>query len=189
MTAQMSLLAPPVERLTVEPTREVVVRGASASGVPRHAHVPSRPSAMHTDEEWLGALEIAERKIRWWFWTCPHPLPLDEKPTVNGGGGGFHYDSKGVAVWSGGERRYVSWPQLLRGLREQRDQEPHIADARDLAAAYHSAETYDRYYVRDGGSVSPRSEEHRERVAIPHLKRLHQIIRDLGGDPDLAVAA
>lgn len=196
MTVQMDLFAPVVERFSVEPTSAVIVHGAKAAGVPRHTFVPApRPDSMHSDEEWLTVLEVAEEQIRYKNWTRPHPLPLDEKPADCEGG--YYSDrlqceyssGKGVCLidpeWSS---RCVKWPVLLRGLRAQREQEPHIADARDLAAAYRAHETYDRYFVRDGGSVPGRNDGFRERVAIPHLARLRQIIIDLGGDPDLEAA-
>lgn len=189
----MDLLAAPVERIAVKPTRDVVIYGARACSVPKHAHVPApRPKSLHTDEEWLLVLRVAERQIRWRHWTRPHPLPLDSRPDeCLGGGGGYWYDSKGVAIWSDdGAHRYATWAVLLRGLREQREREPHIADARDLAHAYSAVETHDRYYIRDGGSVASNDDgEWRERVAAPHLAKLRQIVTDLGGDPDLVLVA
>lgn len=107
-----------------------------------------------------------------------------------GGGGTFSYDGKGVAVVSQGrfDKRYASWPALLRGLGTQREAEPHVADARDLAAAYHALEQYDRFYVRDGGSVTHGGDPAwRERVAVPHLARLQAIVEKLGGEPAIVL--
>lgn len=183
---QLDIFAAPVEVVVIQPTRDVVYRGARAEGIPRHAHVPShRPKALLSDEEWLRVLVVAEVQIRWKSWTCPHPLPLDSKPEdCVGGGKDFWYDGKGVALgrWEG-DTRYAPWPALLRGLREQREAEPHIADARDLAAAYHATDQYDRFYIRDGGSV-PGNPEWRERVSVPHFAHLRETIAQLGGDPD-----
>jgi hypothetical protein len=196
MSAQLDLFAPVIEVIVIEPTRDVIHRGAKAKRVPPHSHVPSRrPRLLHTDEEWLSCLRIAERQIRWRRWTQPHPLPLDSRPEeCVGGGPGHWYDAKGVGVGEFSSRRYATWPALLRGLEEQRDREPHVADARDLAAAYHALEQYDRFYVRDGGSVIGGGtrldgDDWRERVAIPHLAKLREIVERLGGDPTLVVPA
>jgi hypothetical protein len=152
MSGQLDLFAPPIEAITVEPTRDVIFRGAGSSEVPRHTFIPTpRPRVLH-DDDWMLALGVAERQIRWWSWTRPHPLPLDERPDSVGGHSlgdrrWIDYGSKGVAVRDrlGGEYRCASWAFLLKGLREQREAEPHIADARDLAHAYSALETYDRY--------------------------------------------
>jgi len=188
-TLQLDLFAPPVETVVVEPAREVIRRGASAGSVPSHEYVPEpRPRSMHTDEEWLGALSTAEGLIRWKSWTQPHPLPLDERPhECVGGGGDYWHDGKGVAAGAWNDRRYATWPALLKGLQAQREHEPHIADARDLAHAYHALEQYDGFYVRDGGSVAGHgdSDEWRQRVAVPHLAHLKQVVVDLGGDPGM----
>jgi hypothetical protein len=199
MSGQLGLFAPPIERITVAPTRDVVYRGAGSSEVPRHTYVPSpTPRALASEEDWLLALMVAEGQIRWASWTQPHPLPLATRPDSTGGkslGGGawVDYGTKGVAVRRsrGGALRYAPWASLLRGLREQRDQEPHIADARDLAHAYSALDTYDRYYIRDGGSATSYGDrdDWRERVAIPHFTRLKAIIEDLGGDPTLGGSA
>jgi hypothetical protein len=193
MSGQLDLFAPPIERIGVEPTRDVIYRGARSPEVPRHAHVPSaRPRPLEEDEEWLMALRIAEGQIRWRSWTQPHPLPLEERPhDCVGGGPSYWYDSKGVGVGDFSSRRYASWPALLRGLREQREHEPHVADARDLAHAYSALDTYDRYYIREGGSATSYGDrdDWRERVAIPHFAKLKEIIEKLGGDPTLGGSA
>jgi hypothetical protein len=178
---------PPVEAVTVEPTAEIVRRGASAPSVPTHTFVPTPlPKSMHTDEEWLSALAEAERIIRWKSWTQPSPLPLDAKPDdCVGGAREIWHDAKGVCVGRRAEARYASWPALLKGLRLQREHEPHIADARDLAHAYSATETYCRYYIREDaewgdGPVAP--------AQRTHFEKLKAIIAGLGGNPDFLVA-
>lgn len=186
--AQLDFFAPTLERILVEPNPEVLHLGARASGVPVHEHVPSRrPNSLQTDDEWLGALSVAEELIRWRAWEQPRLL-LDEPPgECIGGSGGFWFDAKGVMVREGAERRYARWSALLRGLGEQREGEPDVADARDLAHAYHALDQYDRFYVRGGGSVDGGSDpDWRERIAIPHLAEMTQAIAELGGDPAAA---
>lgn len=187
MTAQLDIFAPPAERITIEPTPEVVLCGANAASVPTHTHVPTPiPRAMPDVEKWLGALLVAEGQIRWRSWTLPHPLPLDERPEdCVGGTADYHYNGKGVGLGRSGKP--VGWPVLLRGLREQREHEPEIADARGLAHAFHALEQYERFYVRDGESVGFCDGDWRERVAIPHLAKLRAIVEELGGDPDAAL--
>lgn len=183
-TMQLDLFAPPPEVVPVTPTQEVIVFGARAKCVPLHQHVPSpRPKAIVADDDWLLALRVAEECIRWRSWTQPHPLPLDSRPDDCVGGaagarGWYWHDNKGVTI---GERGgpTASWPALLRGLREQREREPHVAEARDLAAAYKALESYDDHYIRDGDGG-----EWRETVAVPHFEKLKETIVGLGGDPD-----
>jgi hypothetical protein len=195
MSSQLDLFAPAIEALSMEPTRDVLCRGPGTSEVRAHTYVPSpRPRTLHSDKEWLMALRVAEGEIRWRSWTQPHPLPLDKRPDdCSGGSLNCWYDSKGVGFASdvGQQRRYATWPALLRGLREQREHEPHIADARDLAHAYSALETYDRYYIRDGGSAVSGCDrdDWRQRVALPHFARLKAIIEKLGGDPTLGTSA
>lgn len=192
MTAQLDLFATPIESLSIEPTRDVIRRGASAEAVTAHQHVPSRrPPALTSDEEWLLALSVAEAQIRWRSWTQSHPIPLDEKPReCVGGGPGCFYDGKGVALGSWCERRYATWPALLRGLREQRAREPHVADARDLAHAFSALETYHRYYLAERPAAgTAEGPGWREEVAVPHFARLKAIIAGLGGDPTAVALA
>ena len=183
VASQLDLLAARVERITVEPTPEVIRLGARRA--PDHECVPSkRPKDLHSDEEWLFVLRFAEELIRWRSWTHPHPLPLDRRPDdCVGGAGRAWYDGKGVAIAEQGKRRYASWPALLRGLREQREREPHIADARDLAAAYHAAEQYHRFYLADPPEIPVVAGGWCEEVAEPHFDRLLAAVADLGGDP------
>jgi hypothetical protein len=193
MSGQLDLFAPAIEPVTVEPTRDVVRGGAGSAEVPRHTHVPSpRPRPLDSDEEWLTTLRVAEGQIRWRSWTQPHPLPLEKRPgECDGGSSDCWYDSTGVGFGRGERKRRATWLALLRGLREQREQEPHIADARDLAHAYSALETYDRYYIREGGSATSYGDrdDWRERVALPHFERLKAIIEELGGDPSLGRSA
>lgn len=184
--SQLDLLAAPVMRVVVEPTPDVIRMGAHCA--PHHECVPSkRPKALRSDEEWLFVLRVAEEQIRWRSWSMPHPLPLERPDDILGGSNGEWHDGKGVAIVDGGrsaERRYASWPALLRGLREQREREPHIADARDLAAAYHAAEQYHRFYLADPPKVASDDDGWREEIAEPHFARLIETIADLGGDPE-----
>ena len=79
MTSQLDLFAGPVERIAIELTREVIFQGVGAKGVPDHEHVPAkRPKPLRSDDEWLAVLRVAEKEIRWRFWTRPR-LELDEK--------------------------------------------------------------------------------------------------------------
>ena len=186
MSAQLDIFAQPRE-ITIEPTREVIRLGAKAA--PAHEHVPSpRPKALHSDDEWLLVLRTAEEQcIRWRSWSIPHPLPLDEKPReCEGGNGEVCYTGKGVAIIDRGgerERRWASWSALLRGLRAQRDREPHVADARDLAAAYHAAATYWRYYLSEPPVVEADDDDFQVR-ATSHFAGLKDVIAKLGGDPE-----
>lgn len=189
---QLDLFAPVAEAIVIQPTRDVVYRGAFAPAVPVHTFAPRpRPRAMPTDADWLGVLLEAERCIRWRSWQRPHPLPIDKRPEeCVGGGPRFWHDSKGVGLGVHHRDGLATWPVLLRGLAEQRKHEPDVADARDLAAAYHALEQYDRFYVHDGGSVIGGGDqvEWRERVAVPHLAKLRAIVEKLGGDPDVVLA-
>jgi hypothetical protein len=80
-------------------------------------------------------------------------------------------DSRGVHDWMNGQE--ATWSQLLRALRAQREQEPHVAQARDLAEAYHYLDYYRRAYG------TPADASHRL------LASIRDEIRALGGDPAL----
>jgi hypothetical protein len=78
-------------------------------------------------------------------------------------------DGRDISDFRTGES--ATWPQLLRALAAQRQDEPRIARARDLAEAYH----YLSYYSRAYGTPDD---------APPHLlENLCRAIRGLGGDP------
>jgi len=78
-------------------------------------------------------------------------------------------DGKGIRDFRTGES--ATWPQLLRALAAQREDEPHVARARDLAEAYH----YLSYYSRAYGTPAD---------APPRLlENLRMAIGELGGDP------
>jgi hypothetical protein len=79
-------------------------------------------------------------------------------------------DGTGISDYRSGES--ATWPQLLRALAAQREDEPHVASARDLAQAY----KYLSYYSRAYGTPDD---------APPQmLEHLRAAIRELGGDPD-----
>jgi len=71
----------------------------------------------------------------------------------------------------------ATWPRLLAGRAEQREVEPDVARARDLAEAYH----YLDYY----GGVYEEPEESDEWSPVPLIRRLAAEARELGGDPTL----
>jgi hypothetical protein len=78
-------------------------------------------------------------------------------------------DGKGIRDFRTGES--ATWPQLLRALAAQREDEPHVARARDLAEAYH----YLSYYSRAYGTPAD---------APPRLlENLRMAIGELGADP------
>jgi hypothetical protein len=66
---------------------------------------------------------------------------------------------------------------VLAGRREQREVEPEIARARDLAEAYHYLDYYGRVYAD-----LPWREDW---TPVPLIARLAAEARELGGDPTL----
>ncbi len=189
MSTQMSLLAPPAEGpLEVPVCWTVLYYGADARadrgrGEPLfpHRHVPSPPPKVPDEGEWLAALDFAEDARRFNQAGCA-VLDLSKRdgagsngPMGRGGPGSpsLMASSRGVEV----NGRLATWPQLLKGRREQREVEPEVARARDLAEAYH----YLDYY----GGVYDEPEEGDEWSPVPLIRRLAAEARELGGDPTL----
>lgn len=81
--------------------------------------------------------------------------------------------SRGVKV----DGSLATWPRLLSGRAEQRQVEPEVARARDLAEAYHYLDYYGAAYgePEEGDAWSP----------VPLIRRLGAEARELGGDPTL----
>lgn len=186
-TTQMSLLAAPADAPLEVPICWAVLHiGASARadggrGEPLfpHRHVPSPPSRLPDEREWLAALDFAETARRY-NQAGRAVLDLSQRdgagsngPMGTGGPGrpSLMASSRGVEV----EGRLASWPQLLKGRQEQRDVEPEVARARDLAAAYHYLDYYGRVYAEpeEGDKWGP----------VPLIRRLATEARELGGDP------
>jgi hypothetical protein len=102
-------------------------------------------------------LDFAEDALRY----SQGPARTLDLTTTHGAGtngpigrGNLHADSKGVEDWHTKER--ATWPQLLRGLRAQREAEPRIAQARDLAEAYHYLHAYSFRLRHPGRRAPPR---------------------------------
>jgi len=171
MTEQLSLFAEATAApVDVAVTRDVRIDGARAGAIPKHktvVHVAGfEPATL------ARMLALAEDALR--YNQCP-TARLDIRPTrgtgTNGpvGRGNLMADSRGVHDWRTGQQ--ATWSQLLRALRAQREQEPHVAQARDLAEAYQ----YLDYYRRAYGTPAD---------APPQLlASIRDEIRALGGDP------
>jgi hypothetical protein len=189
MSGQMSLLAQPsAESLAVPVSWEVLSYGAGARadrGRGRqlfpHRHVPSPPSRLPDEAGWLAALDFAEEARRF-NQAGRAVLDLSRRdgagsngPIGSAGPSGpsLMASSRGVEV----EGRLATWPQLLKGRREQREVEVDVARARDLAEAYHYLDYYGRVY-------GEQEEGHREGWSpVPLIRRLAAEARELGGDP------
>jgi len=184
VSGQMNLLAPPSEaELEVPVCPQVLLRGAGACGrehaplVP-HRHVQPAPAAMRDEGVWLAALDFAEEVRR--YSQAPLPVLDLDKPGDSGASGrsgpgmpSLWATSRGVEV----DGALATWPRLLAGRAEQRQVEPEVARARDLAEAYH----YLDYY----GGVYEEPEESDEWSPVPLIRRLAAEARELGGDPAL----
>lgn len=189
MSAQMSLLARPAEtRLEVPTSWEVLYYGASARaqrgrGEPLfpHRHVPAPPPKLPEEADWLAALDFAEEARRY-NQAGRARLDLSKRdgagsngPMGRGGPGGPMLMASGRGVEADG--RLATWPQLLAGRREQREVEPEVACARDLAEAYHYLDYYGRVYAE------PQPDD--KWSPVPLIARLATEARELGGDPSL----
>jgi len=130
------------DTIAVEPTREVLLRGADAisDGVFlfAHHHVPARPATVTGDRVWMAMLDLAEDARRY-HQAGRAGLDLTARNGAGSNGpigtGDLMLDSKGCENWR--DKSRATWPALLAGRREQRHAEPDIARARDLAEAYH----------------------------------------------------
>ena len=175
MDDQLSLLGDAVadETVTVSPTRAVLMHGASAREVPRHRDVGPIGSA--GAETAARMLALAENALRYNQAPSPRLVVDPEKRKGLGSNGpmganSLMADNTAIRDYKTGET--ATWPQLLRALAAQREDEPHIARARDLAHAYH----YLSYYSRAYGTPAD---------APPALiASLRASITELGGDPD-----
>lgn len=183
----MSLLAQPSDApLKVPVCWSVLYHGADARAdrgrgeqLFPHRYVPPPPPKLPDERGWLAALDFAEDARRF-NQAGRAVLDLTQRdgagsngPLGSGGPGrpSISASSRGVEV----ERRLATWPQLLRGRQEQRDLEPDVARARDLAEAYHYLDYYGRVYdePEEGDTWSP----------IPLIRRLAEEACHLGGDP------
>jgi hypothetical protein len=176
MGEQLSLLgdAAAEETVRVAPTPGVLLAGANAPGVPRHRDAGALGSASAETVRLM--LELTEDALR--YNQAPDPrLVVPEKRGRGIGSNGpmgrnsLMADGKGIRDFRADES--ATWPQLLRALAAQREDEPQIARARDLAEAYH----YVSYYSRAYGAP--------EDAPPKLLENLRAAIRDLGGDPTL----
>jgi hypothetical protein len=133
------------------------------------------------EAEWLAALDFVEEARRF---NQAGRAVLDLSKRDGAGSNGpmgrsgpsepsIMASSKGVEV----EGHLATWPQLLKGRREQREVEVDVACARDLAEAYHYLDYYGRIYAepKEGDDWSP----------VSLIRRLAAEARRLGGDPTL----
>jgi hypothetical protein len=178
MGEQLSLLgdATAAETVRVAPSPKVLVYGANAPEVPRHRDAGALASASAETVRLM--LELTEDALR--YNQAPDPrLVVPEKRGRGIGSNGpmgrnsLMADGKGIRHFRTDES--ATWPQLLRALAAQREDEPQIARERDLAEAYH----YLHYYSRAYGTP--------EDAPPKLLENLRAAIRDLGGDPTLVL--
>lgn len=188
MCAQMNLLAAPAgEAIEVPVCRAILYSGANARadggrGKPLFAHrfAPPAPPALGTEAaDWLAALEFAEEQLRYAQAPCARLIlsgPGSRASKCTGGAYGpgsprLWASSRGVEV----DGRMLSWTRVLAGRSEQRDAEPQIARARDLAHVYHLLDYYGHVYDEpsEGDKWSP--------VAL--IVGLAERVYELGGDP------
>ncbi len=144
-----------------------------------HRHVPAMPAKLRDEAEWLAALDFAEEARR--YNQAPRArLDLSGRdgagsngPIGRGGPDGLSLMASGRGIEVDG--RLTTWPQLLAGRSEQREVEPEVARARDLAEAYHYLDYYGHAYPEpaEGDTWSP--------VAL--IARIAAEARALGGDP------
>lgn len=193
MDGQLSLLAQPgCERIEVPLCPAVLLAGARACGGPprreplfAHRHIPVPPPALEGEREWLAALEFAEEARRS-NQAARARLDLSRRagaassgPIGRCGPGEVWLTAsgKGIEVGEPAGRRLVRWARLLAARAEQREVEPGIARARDLAEAYRLLDYYGRVYPepKPGDEWSP----------LPLIRRLAAEARELGGDPSL----
>jgi hypothetical protein len=133
--------------ITVEPTWDVLYRGAAATenGQPLfpHRHITTRPTTVRNDQVWLAMLDLTEAARRY-NQASRAVLDLDKRDGAGSNGpigtGDLMLDGKGCENWR--EKSRATWPALVAGRREQRHTEPEIAAARDLADAYHYLDYY-----------------------------------------------
>jgi hypothetical protein len=178
---QLALWAPPL--IEVEPTRKVLVYGASAGpSYTRHPDIGIRDT-----EVALQALAFAEEGLRY---NQAGRAVLDCSARNGAGSNGpmgrsgpgqtsLELDGKGLHVRRP-IRASVTWPRTLQALRDQREDEPEVATARDLASAYHYLDYYGHVYGDPAVSGDWRGDRFVQRIASEVL--------ELGGDPTLLEA-
>jgi len=166
MSGQLNLLAPPSEEPIVVPICRSVLHAGSTASVEGsldqpllpHRHVPPRPPKLPDERAWLAALDFAEEQLRFKY-AGVAVLDLD-RCSGSGCCGGrcgpsmpmLMSSSRGVEV----DGSLATWPQLLKGRKEQREVEFEIARARDLASAYHCLDYYGRVYGEPDEDFEPR---------------------------------
>ena len=171
LDGQLSLMLEAAPAIAVTPTRDVLVYGSRGRGVPKHKAVVQVAGVSASTLKRM--LDFAEDALRY---NQGPARTLDLTKThgagTNGpiGRGNLHADSKGVEDWH--TKEHAGWPQLLRALRAQRGAEPRIAQARDLAEAYHYLHAYSFAYGTPADAPP----------ALIAGIRAHIVA--LGGDPD-----
>jgi hypothetical protein len=183
MTAQMSLLAPAGDQpIEVPICGSVLYAGASSCDSRRkplfpHRYVPAMPRGIEAESDWLTVLNFAEGDCR--YDQAPRARFKATKPSRTGSGscgpGAPRLTSLARGVEVNG--RLLGWSVVLAARTEQREVEPEVARARDLAQAYRYLDYYGRVYAEptDGDEWSP----------VPLMLRLAAEARELGGDPTL----
>jgi hypothetical protein len=190
VSGQLNLLSPSSEDPIVVPIcRSVLHAGSSASvegnldqPLLPHRHVPPRPPKLPDERAWLAALDFAEEQLRFKY-AGVAVLDLDRCSGSGccGGRSGpsmpmLMSSSRGVEV----DGSLATWPQLLKGRKEQREIEFEIARARDLASAYHCLDYYGRVY---GEPDEDFDKGDRDFSPVPLIRRLATEAIELGGDP------
>jgi hypothetical protein len=183
MSAQMNLLAPSEEkRIEVPVCGSVLYAGASSCNSQHkplfpHCHVPAMPTEIEAESDWLAALNFAEGDCRYDQAPCARFKPT--KPSRTGSGSCGPGAPRLMSLARGIEvnDRLVSWSVVLAARTEQREMEPEVARARDLAQAYHYLDYYGHVYgePEDGDSWSP----------VPLIQQIAAEARQLGGEPEL----
>jgi len=185
---QMNLLAAPVGQAIEVPICPAVLyvganaRAEGGRGEPLFAHrfaPPAPPAIGEPAAHWRAVLEFAEDQLR--YAQAPSAKLILSGPECRtsrctGGACGpgrpsLNASSRGVEV----DGRLLTWARVLAGRSEQRDAEPQIARARDLAHAYHLLDYYGHAYgePREGDEWTP----------VPLIAGLAERAYELGGDP------
>ena len=167
----LSLMLEASPAIAVTPTRDVLIHGSRGRGVPKHKAIVQVAGVSASTLKRM--LDFAEDALRYNQGPCRAlDLTTTHGAGTNGpiGHGNLHADSKGVEDWH--TKEHATWPQLLRALRAQREAEPRIAQARDLAEAYHYLHAYSFAYGTPADAPPPL------------IAGIHAHIVALGGDPD-----
>jgi hypothetical protein len=194
MSGQMSLLAPPAAGQLEVPVCDAVLDGGANAradggrGEPlfAHRHVPPLPPKLCDESKWLLALDFAEEARR--YDQAPRAkLDLGKRGSAGSDDGPMGLWDLGKAALKASRReseaaarpgkRPAAWPRLLAARSEQREVEPALARARDLAEAYR--------YLNCYGGAYPEPEPGDAWSPVPLVRRLAAEVRELGGDPGL----